>query len=124
MLDIKFIRENPDIVKKDLEKRQDKEKLSWVDDLIKKEKEYRNLLQINQELRNKRNLISEEINQLKKQGKDVSAKVKEAKELPQKIKEVDERIKELQEKIHFYLMRLPNILHKSVPVGKDASENK
>ena len=52
MLDIKFIRENPDVVKKDLEKRQDKEKLKWVDDLIAKDKEYKGLLQKNQELRN------------------------------------------------------------------------
>ena len=124
MLDIKFIRENPDAVKSDLEKRQDKEKLEWVDDLLDKDKEYRDLLQKNQDLRHKRNLVTEEINQLRKQGKDISAKVKEAKELPQKIKETDDRIKELQEKIHYYLMRLPNILHKSVPFGKDSNDNK
>lgn len=124
MLDIKFIRENPDLVKKDLEKRQDKEKLKWVDSLIEKDKEYRNLLQLNQDLRHMRNIITDEINQLKKQGKDISAKVREAKELPNKIKEVDEKIKEIHEKIYHYLMRIPNILHKSVPVGKDESENK
>ena len=124
MLDIRFIRENPDIVKKDLKKRGDEEKSSWIDDLLKKDKEYKNLLQINQELRHKRNTISQEINKLKKEGGDVSGKVKEAKEIPGKIKEVDDRIKELGEKIYYYLMRLPNILHKSVPVGKDESENK
>ena len=124
MLDIKFIRENPDAVKSDLEKRQDKEKLNWVDGLLENDKEYRDLLQKNQDLRHKRNLITEEINQLRKQGKDISAKVKEAKELPQKIKETDDRIKELQDKIHYYLMRLPNILHKSVPFGKDSNDNK
>ncbi len=124
MLDIRFVRENPDIVKEDLNKRQDKEKLKWVDDLIIKDKEYRNLLQLNQDLRHKRNLITDEINQLKKQGKDISLKVREAKELPNKIKEVDERINEIQEKIYYYLMRLPNILHKSVPIGKDETENK
>lgn len=124
MLDIRFIRENPSIVKKDLEKRRDKEKIKWVDELIAKDKEYRILLQLNQDLRHKRNLITNEINGLKKQGKDISKKVKEAKELPNKIKEVDEKIKEIQEKIYYYLMRLPNILHKGVPVGKDESENK
>jgi len=124
MLDIRFIREHPDIVKKDLEKRQDKEKIKWVDDLLVKDKEYRELLQKNQELRHRRNLITNEINQLKKEGKDISGKVKEAKELPQKIKKADDRVKELQEKIYYYLMRLPNILDKSVPVGKDESENK
>ena len=124
MLDIKFIRENPSIVKKDLEKRQDKEKIKWVDDLLDKDKEYRELLQKNQELRCKRNVITEEINKLKKEGKDISSKIKEVKELPDKIKESDERIKELQDKIYYYLMRLPNILHKSVPVGKDENDNK
>ncbi len=124
MLDIRFIRENPLVVKTDLEKRQDKEKIKWVDELIAKDKEYRKLLQLNQELRHKRNLITDEINQLRKSGKDISGKVKEAKELPGKIKEIDDKIKELFEKIEHYLMRLPNILHKSVPVGKDDSENK
>src|SRR3989339_336335 len=100
MLDIKFVRENPSIVKKDLEKRQDKEKIKWVDDLLDKDKEYRELLQKNQELRCKRNVITEEINKLKKEGKDISSKIKEVKELPDKIKESDERIKELQDKIY------------------------
>lgn len=124
MLDIRFIRENPLIVKKDLEKRQDKEKIKWVDDLIEKDKEYRGLLKKNQELRYRRNVITNDINKLKKEGKDISEKVKEAKELPQKIKQADDRVKELQDKIHYYLMRLPNILDKSVPVGKGDSENK
>jgi len=124
MLDIRFIRENPELVKKDLKKRRDEDKIKWVDDLIVKDKEYRTLLGLNQELRHKRNLVTNEINELKKDGKDIAAKVKEAKELPGKIKEVDDKIKELQGKIYYYLMRLPNILHKSVPVGKDENDNK
>ncbi|MBI2655029.1 serine--tRNA ligase [Candidatus Woesearchaeota archaeon] len=123
MLDIKFIRENPDIVKKDLEKRNDKEKLEWVDDLLKKDSEYRKSLQENQALRQGRNTITEEINKLRKQGLDFKEKVKEAKELPDKIKDSDEKLAELKEKIDYYLMRLPNILHESVPVGKDANGN-
>ncbi|HZX44635.1 MAG TPA: serine--tRNA ligase [Candidatus Nanoarchaeia archaeon] len=123
MLDIKIIRENPDLVRHDLKKRQDAEKLKWVDDLIEKEKEYRNLLQLNQDLRHKRNVITEEINALRKQGKDFQAQVKEAKLIPEKIKEVDEHLAEIKEKLDFYLMRLPNILHGSVPYGKDSSEN-
>ena len=55
MLDIKFIRENTDIVKKDLERRKDEEKLKMVDELLEKDKEYRELLQAEQELRHKRN---------------------------------------------------------------------
>lgn len=124
MLDIKFIRENSDIVKKDLEKRNDKEKIKWLKDIIEKDKEYRQLLGDEQKLRHRRNEITDEINQLKKQNKDISAKVKEAKELPDKIKKADEKIAAIKEKIDYYLMRLPNILHSSVPAGKDENDNK
>ncbi|MBI4452901.1 serine--tRNA ligase [Candidatus Woesearchaeota archaeon] len=123
MLDIKFIRENPDIVKKDLHKRNDKEKLEWVDDLLKNDVEYRALLQENQRLRQSRNTITEEINKLRKQGLDIKPKVQEAKELPDKINKSDEILQELKNKIDYYLMRIPNILHESVPVGKDANDN-
>ena len=66
MLDIRFIREHPDVVKQDLKKRNDKEKLSWVDDLIKKDEQYRKLLQESEKLRHSRNTITNEINDLKK----------------------------------------------------------
>ena len=124
MLNIKFIRENPDIVKKDLEKRDDREKLKWINDLLEKDKIYRDLLQKSQELRRQRNIINLEINQLKKQGKDISTKLAAAKNLPGKIKETEEDIKKVKEKIDFYLMRLPNILHSSVPFGTDETGNK
>ncbi|MBI2659899.1 serine--tRNA ligase [Candidatus Woesearchaeota archaeon] len=123
MLDIRFIRENPGIVRKDLEKRNDKEKLEWLDDLIRSDIEHRKLLQENQSLRQRKNIITDEINKLKKQGEDIKEKVKEAKELPSRIKQSDERIEELKNKIEYYLMRLPNILHESVPVGKDVNDN-
>lgn len=123
MLDIKFIREHPEVVRKDLEKRNEKEKLEWLDDLLKSDDENRKSLQENQKLRQRRNEITEEINKLKKQGRDIKEKVQEAKELPDKIKQSDERIEELKNKIEYYLMRLPNILHESVPVGKDVNDN-
>ena len=124
MLDIKFIRENADIVKADLKKRNDPEKLNWVDDLTAKDKEYRHLLAELELLRNRRNIISQEINQLKKEGRDIKDKLNEAKELPEKIAKEEEKVNSLKEKITYYLMRLPNILHKSVPFGKDETENK
>ena len=123
MLDIKFIRENPEIVRKDLEKRNEKEKFEWLEDLLKSDVEYRKSLQENQKLRQRRNEITDEINKLKKQGEDIKDKIKEAKELPEKIKQSDEKIEELKNKIEYYLMRLPNILHESVPIGKDADDN-
>ena len=124
MLDIKFIRENPQIVKKDLKKRNDLEKIKWLEDLIKKDEQYRALLKKEQELRHKRNLITQEINELKKQGKDIKSKVKEASELPEKVKELTSKVDELRLEISNYLMRIPNILHDSVPAGKDDTDNK
>lgn len=123
MLDLKFIRENPGIVRKDLEKRQDAEKLGWIDDLLKKDEEYRKLLQENEALRCRRNGLSQEINLAKKEGKDVKQIVQEAKDIPAKIKETQDKMGSLLEKIKFYQMRIPNILHESVPAGKDSSEN-
>ena len=116
MLDIKFIRENPGAVKKDLQKRNDKEKLGWIDGLIENDREYRKLLKENQSLRQGRNTITDEINKLRKQGLDIKSKVAEAKELPDKIKQSDETLQQLKEKIEYCLMRIPNILHESVPV--------
>jgi len=124
MLDIRFIRENPGIVKKDLKKRNNLEKIKWLEDLIKKDEQYRALLKKEQELRHKRNLITQEINELKKQGKDIKSKVKEASELPEKVKELTSKVDELRLEINNYLMRIPNILHDSVPAGKDDTDNK
>ncbi len=120
---IRFIRENPDIVKNDLEKRNDPEKLNWMGLILKKDGQYLDLLKKEQELRHKRNLITDEINQLKKQGKDIKEKVQEAKELPEKVNLLTEEVEKLKAEINYYLMRIPNILHDSVPVGKDSSEN-
>ena len=124
MLEIKFVRENPDIIKKDLIKRRDTEKLKWLDDLLDSDKKYRALLQEVEKLRHKRNTIAQEINQLKKKRKDISQKIDEARELPAIIKRKEELLLKLRKKINFYLMRLPNILHKSVPIGKDENDNK
>ena len=124
MLTIKFIKENPDIVKKDLKKRNDLEKLKWVDIVLKKHEQYLDLLKKEQELRHKRNLLTDEIRQLKKQGKDIKEKIKEAKEFPKKVQELTEKVEKLRTEIRSYLMRIPNVLHESVPIGKDETENK
>ena len=121
---IKFIKENPDIVKKDLKKRNDPEKVKWVDLILKKHNQYLDLLKREQELRHKRNLVSDEIRQLKKQGQDIKEKIKEAQELPQKVNKLTADVEKLRNEINYYLMRIPNILHNSVPVGKDETGNK
>jgi len=124
MLDIKLIRENPELVKKDLEKRKDTEKIKWLDDLIKKDKELLKLKKEVDDLRHSRNKLSEKINQLKKENKSADSEIKKAKAIPKQLNSLEERQKELQEKTKYYLMRIPNISHKSVPYGKDESDNK
>jgi seryl-tRNA synthetase len=123
MLTIKFIKENTELVREGLKKRNDPQKLEWLELVIEKQNEYLALLKQEEELRHRRNVLSDEVRQLKKQGKDVSEKVKEAKELPDKVKELTEKVEKLQEEIRFYLMRIPNLLHESVPVGKDGNDN-
>ncbi|MBN1377558.1 serine--tRNA ligase [Candidatus Woesearchaeota archaeon] len=124
MLDIHFIRENPDVIKKDLEKRNQKEKIKWLDDLLKKDREWREIKQKIDELRHKRNILSEKINQYKKEGKDIKPIIKEVKSIPEKIKKLEEKSSKLKEIMIDYLLKIPNVLHKSVPKGKDEEDNK
>lgn len=123
MLDLKFIRNSPDIVRADLKKRGDAEKLSWIDDLLLKDIKSREMQTEINALRNRRNIISKEIKTAKKEGKDISTLLEEAKNLPARIKDMESELEEINKQIKFYQMRIPNILHESVPVGKDDSEN-
>ncbi len=123
LLDIGFVRENPAAVRDGLKKRGDNEKLKWVAELLNADKEYRALLQEAESLRRRRNEITEEISKLMREKKDSRQKVKQAKELPEKIKKIEKRIAPLMEKIDFFLLRLPNFLHDSVPVGKGDVDN-
>ncbi|MFQ6060777.1 MAG: serine--tRNA ligase [Thermoplasmata archaeon] len=123
MLDIKLIRESPEIVRKDLEKRGDEEKKKLLEDVIAWDREWRTLLkQLNAD-RHRRNVVSQEISKRKKRGEDASSLIKEATDLPKRIKHKEERVDELRKRIDHGLMRLPNILHESVPIGKDDSDN-
>ena len=123
MLDIKFVRAHPDVVRADLEKRHDTEKLAWVDTVLEQDRVFRELTVKNNELRARRNSIAKEINVAKKSGQDPAPLFAEAKALPQRIKENDDIMEKATDQVHYYLMRLPNILHESVPYGKDDTEN-
>ena len=81
MLDIKLIRENPELLRKDLEKRKDSEKIEWVDTLVREDGEYRQLLQEVEKLRADRNSITKEINEKRKKGESIEEFAKEAKEI-------------------------------------------
>jgi seryl-tRNA synthetase len=123
MLEIKFIREHPELVRADLKKRDDPEKLRWVDEVLKLDNEWRKIKGEADALRSKRNTLSMEINKLKKEKKDANKIIKEAQDIPKKIEQLEKEVAEKEEKIKYYLMRMPNILHESVPVGTDESGN-
>ncbi len=123
MIDIKLIRDNPEIVKENIKKKYQNDKLVLVDKVKKLDDEWRGLKYQEDKLRSERNKISNEINQLKKQKKDASAPLKRAKELPLEISDIEQKTKNLQEEINKIMMQIPNIMHKSVPIGKDSSEN-
>ncbi len=123
MLDIKFVRENPEIVKKDLEKRKESEKIKWVDNVLELDKKWKGIKREVDALRKRRNEISQEINKRKKEKKDVKDLLEEVKEVPKDIKIKEDKCEKLEKEIKEILMRLPNILHESVPYGEDEEDN-
>jgi len=122
MLDITFIRNNPRIVEKDLRKRGKDYRL--ITEFLEKDKEWRELKGQTDELRRKRNELTIEITKLSKEKKDIIGLVAEARELPGKIKQNEERLEVLRKETSNILNSIPNILHESVPIGKDDTENK
>lgn len=123
MLDIRLIRENPERVRENLKKRGDAALLKQLEDLIRHDEQWRLLLTQVNELRHKRRVVTEEIAKLKKEGKDTEEKVNEAKSIPEKISDLEKTVEAQKEKANSLLYRLPNLLHESVPVGKDESSN-
>lgn len=123
MLDIKLIREHPEIVRKDLEKRGEPEKIEILNNLIEYDKQWRKLLTEANELRHKRKVITTKVANLKKKGKDASKQIEEAKNIPEKVKKLEKQLEEYREKADLLLLKLPNILHETVPFGMDETEN-
>lgn len=125
MIDIKFLRENPEIVKENIKKKFQDQKLPLVDEVIKLDKESRELTLMCDELRMKRNSISKEIGGLMGQGKkeEAEAKKAEVQEINEKLSQNEGREEELKEEIKSRMMKIPNIMDESVPIGKDDSEN-
>lgn len=121
MHDLKFIRENPVLVGKGLEK---KGFTTGLDDLLALDNEWRALLEQSDSLKQKRNRVSREIAELKREKQDATALVVEMQEVSKSIKEYDEQIKELSEKINSFIFELPNIPAESAPVGFSEKDNK
>ncbi|MFH0897539.1 MAG: serine--tRNA ligase [Candidatus Bathyarchaeota archaeon] len=123
MLDIRFIRENSEVVKNDLRRRGALDKIPWVDELLTYDKVWRNTLTEINTLRSKRNRLTEEISQLKKEGKDISKELGDAEEIPERVRELEQTAHDYRDKVDYILLRLPNIMHETVPYGKDENDN-
>ena len=123
MLDINLIREKPEFVRRNLERRNDPAILKLLEEVIKLDEEWRNTIRELNELRKRKNRISREIAILKKEGKDIKEKEMEASTLDKKIEDLEKVEKELKEKKRVRLLKIPNLLHESVPYGKDENDN-
>ena len=125
MLDIKFVRENPDVVKENIKKKFQDHKLHLVDEVVELDEERRQVIARADELRANRNKISKEIGALMAQGKKEEGMALKEKVTAQ-AKELDElagKENELTEEVTKRMMMIPNIIDESVPIGKDDSEN-
>ena len=125
MIDIKFLRENPDVVKENIKKKFQDSKLGLVDEVISLDADSRAAKQEADDIRSNRNKISKEIGALMGQGKKDEAEALKAKVAANAVRQAELETKEteLAEKIRKIMLTIPNIIDPSVPIGKDDSEN-
>lgn len=125
MLDMKFVRENPDLVKENMKKKFQDQKLHLVDEVLEEDKELRKLQQTADDLRGQRKRISKEIGDLMKQGKKEEANLIKQKvaDIAKELSVMEEKENELRNTVRKKMMAIPNIIDDTVPIGKDDSEN-
>ena len=130
MLDIKFIRENPDIVKENIKKKFQDEKLPLVDEVIELDSQRRANIQEADQLRSDRNRLSKQVGMLMGQAKKDPSKLAEAEAVKKQVTDEAERLDalekleaELDEKVHHIMLQIPQIIDPSVPIGPDDSAN-
>jgi seryl-tRNA synthetase len=120
MLDLKFIRENAEFVKINTS---NKNATEHVDLIISHDERRREIIQEVEKLKSQRNLVTKEIADLKKAGKDASEKIFAMKGVSDQIKELDDELGEVEDVVKLYIMQIPNMTHSSVPIGKNADDN-
>ena len=120
MLDIKFVRSNPELVLEGLAKRGADISLQ---EFLKLDATRREKLVVVEQLKNTRNVVSQEIGKLKKAGQDAISKQQEMRRVSQQIKDIDDEIRTIEVRLQDILLSIPNIPHESVPVGKDEQDN-
>jgi seryl-tRNA synthetase len=125
MIDIKLIRDNPELVKENIRKKFQDERLPLVDKILKLDEEWRKLKYEGDRLRAERNKISEDINKAKKSKNEKLAVslIKKAKDIPGEIERIAKKGDKLEGEIKNIMFVIPNIIHKSVPIGKNDKEN-
>lgn len=125
MIDIKLIRENPELVKENIRKKFQDEKLPLVDEVAEFDKQFRDAKTKGDALRGDRNRISKEIGLLMREGKkdEAEAAKQKVKDLEKELQDLEESEEKLQDEIKKRMMVIPNIIDPSVPIGKDDSEN-
>ncbi|MCJ7632325.1 serine--tRNA ligase [Candidatus Bathyarchaeota archaeon] len=123
MLDIRLIRENPSIIEEDLRKRGDSEKIPWVNELLDLDSKWRRILVESNGLKEKRNKITREVEDLHRRGLDASDRIREAASVPKLIADLEKEAGRYRERIDYILLRLPNIMDSTVPVGRDDNDN-
>ena len=130
MLDIKFVRENPDVVKENIKKKFQDQKLPLVDEVLELDSQNRAAIAEAQDLRTQRNALSKQVGILMGQAKKDPSKLQEAEEAKAKVKANADRLAELEaletelaQKIRHIMLQIPNIIDPSVPIGPDDSAN-
>ena len=123
MMDIKLVRENPDAVVASLRRRGAVDKVPLVSEAAKADSEWRKHKTEVDRLRHRQNELTAEVAALKKKGEPIEDKLREVKDIPRKIKDLDAKSAEASARLNAALLGLPNMLHESVPTGKDETES-
>jgi seryl-tRNA synthetase len=120
MLDLRYIRDNIEFLEEILKNRNSESKLNEFEQL---DAERREILEKVEKLKHRRNIVSVEVGKLKREGEDASEIIAEMGGVSKEIKELDKTLAEVDEKLRYIQMTIPNVYHKSTPVGKDEDEN-
>jgi len=123
VLDIRFVRESPDAVRENLRKRGLPEKIEELDHLLSLDSKWRETLAEADRLRRTRNEITQKIAETRKKGGDTESLLKQAETVPERIKELEANVDQYKAQVETILLNLPNMVHESVPFGKDDNDN-
>lgn len=123
MLDIRILREEPDRIRRDLDRRNDADRRELLEKAIRWDTEWRGTQQELDALRHRRNVLTREIAEAKRDGRDAAARVEEAAALPDRLAALEARVDALRRDLSDAMLRIPNLLHDSVPTGTTEADN-